>query len=48
VAPPPLAAVDMRPAIALLCTDIQLPEVNGPDLVTAADEHRQLTNRLSE
>jgi hypothetical protein len=41
-------ALDVRAAIALLFTNIQLPEANGPELVAAAQEQRQLTNRLGE
>ena len=34
------AALDTRPAIALLLTDIQLPGMNGPELVQAAQQRR--------
>ena len=35
-----LAALAERPAIALLFTDIQLPELNGPELVAQARQRR--------
>jgi DNA-binding NtrC family response regulator len=34
------AALDTRPGITLLLTDIQLPGVNGPELVVAALQRR--------